>query len=59
LNLYRLHRDAAILVDINLLISEFPVVLADALERILFTTANVKILPEVEARTDLKSAEAG
>ncbi len=52
LNLYRLHRDTAILVDINLLTSEFPVVLADALERILFT-ANVGMLPEAEAGTDL------
>jgi hypothetical protein len=42
LNLYRLTRDAAILVDINLLISEFPVVLADALDRILFTVERGK-----------------
>jgi UDP-GlcNAc:undecaprenyl-phosphate/decaprenyl-phosphate GlcNAc-1-phosphate transferase len=58
LNLYRFRRDAAILVDINLLISEFPVVLADALDRILFT-ANVGVLPEAEADTGLASAEAG
>ena len=57
LNLYRLHRDTGILVDINLLISEFPVVLADALERVLFT-ANAG-MPEAEADTYLTSAEAG
>jgi len=55
LNLYRLHRDAAILVDINLLISEFPVVLADALERILLT-APAEMLPTAEASTDILSA---
>jgi UDP-GlcNAc:undecaprenyl-phosphate GlcNAc-1-phosphate transferase len=59
LNLYRLHGGSgAILVDINLLTSEFPVVLADALERILLT-ANVGMLPEAEADTDLASAETG
>jgi UDP-GlcNAc:undecaprenyl-phosphate/decaprenyl-phosphate GlcNAc-1-phosphate transferase len=58
LNLYRLHRDTAILVDINLLTSEFPIVLADALERIL-STATVGVLPEPETGTDLASAEAG
>jgi UDP-GlcNAc:undecaprenyl-phosphate/decaprenyl-phosphate GlcNAc-1-phosphate transferase len=58
LNLYRLRRDTAILVDINLLTSEFPVVIADALERILFT-ANAGMLPDAEASTDLTSAEAG
>jgi len=57
LNLYRLHRDTGILVDINLLISEFPVVLADALERILFTA--YAGMPEAESDTDLASAEAG
>jgi UDP-GlcNAc:undecaprenyl-phosphate GlcNAc-1-phosphate transferase len=58
LNLYRLHRDTAILVDINLLTSEFPVVLADALDRILCTTKQ-GVLPEEDAGTDLASAEAG
>lgn len=58
LNLYWLHRDTAILVDINLLTSDFPVILADALERIFFTT-NVGMLPDAEASTDLTSAEAG
>ena len=58
LNLYRLHRDAVILVDINLLISDFPVVLADALERI-FSTADMQMLPEKEASTGLMPAEAG
>jgi UDP-GlcNAc:undecaprenyl-phosphate/decaprenyl-phosphate GlcNAc-1-phosphate transferase len=58
LNLYRLHAGAAIQVDINLLISEFPVVLADALERIC-STANVEMLAEAETGTDLASAEAG
>jgi hypothetical protein len=56
LNLYRRHTDAALLVDINLLISDFPLALADALERILSTT-NVEILPEAGA--DFRSAEAG
>jgi UDP-GlcNAc:undecaprenyl-phosphate/decaprenyl-phosphate GlcNAc-1-phosphate transferase len=58
LSLCRLHRDTAILVDINLLTSEFPIVLADALERIL-STAKVGMLPEPETGTDLASAEAG
>jgi len=58
LNLYRLYTDAAIMVDVNLLISDFPGVLADALERI-FSTANVETLPEAEAGTDFMSAEAG
>jgi len=46
------------MVDVNLLISDFPGVLADALERI-FSTANVETLPEAEAGTDFMSAEAG
>jgi UDP-GlcNAc:undecaprenyl-phosphate GlcNAc-1-phosphate transferase len=58
LNLYRFGRDPAILVDINLLISGFPVVLADALEQSLFTT-DLRIIPEVEMGTRLGSAEAG
>jgi len=58
LNLYRPYTDAAMLVDINLLISDFPVVLADALERI-FSPANVEMLPEEEAGTGFMSAEAG
>ena len=52
LNLYRHHRDTAILVDINLLISEFPVILADALERILFTD-KVGMPPEAEASAEI------
>jgi hypothetical protein len=55
LTLYRPYTDAAILVDINLLIADFPVVLADALERI-FSTAHVKRSPEAEASTDTLSA---
>jgi hypothetical protein len=58
LNLYRLRRGAGIVVDLNLLISEFPVVLADALERVVFTT-NAGMLPEAGPGTDLASAEAG
>jgi UDP-GlcNAc:undecaprenyl-phosphate GlcNAc-1-phosphate transferase len=58
LNLYRLRRDTAILVDINLLTSDFPVVLADALERILLS-ANLGMLHEAEAGTDFASAETG
>jgi UDP-GlcNAc:undecaprenyl-phosphate GlcNAc-1-phosphate transferase len=58
LRLYRLRRGAGIVVDVNLLISEFPVALADALERVLFTT-NAGMLPEAGAGTDLASAEAG
>ena len=58
LNLYRLRGGAGIVVDVNLLISEFPVVLADALERVLFTT-NAGMLPEARSGTDLASAEAG
>jgi len=55
LTLYRPYTDAAILVDINLLISDFPEVLADALERI-FSTADVKLRPEVESSPDILSA---
>jgi len=55
LALYRPYTDAAILVDINLLISDFPVVLAEALERI-FSTAHVKRSLEAEASTDTLSA---
>jgi UDP-GlcNAc:undecaprenyl-phosphate GlcNAc-1-phosphate transferase len=58
LNLYRLQRDTLILVDINLLTSEFRVVLADALERTLIT-ANVGRLPDAEVGTGLAPAEAG
>jgi hypothetical protein len=58
LNLYQLRRDTTILVDINLLTSDFPVVLADALDRIL-STANVGTLPDAKTGTDLAPAEAG
>jgi len=43
------------MVDINLLISDFPEVLADALERI-FSTADVKLRPDAESSTDILSA---
>ena len=46
------------MVDINLLTSEFRVVLADALERTLIT-AKVGILPDAEVGTGLAPAEAG
>jgi UDP-GlcNAc:undecaprenyl-phosphate GlcNAc-1-phosphate transferase len=52
----RLYTDRALLVDTNLLTSDFPVVLADALDRALAPKEGV--VPEVTASTELIAAEA-
>jgi hypothetical protein len=56
IKIYRLYRDRALLVDTNLLTSVFPVVLADALERVL--ASDEVMISEVAASTEFIAAEA-
>jgi UDP-GlcNAc:undecaprenyl-phosphate GlcNAc-1-phosphate transferase len=56
MRIYRLYADRALLVDINLLTSLFPMVLADAVERVLASKEGA--VPEVAANTEFIAAEA-
>lgn len=56
LNIYRLYSERALQLDINLLTSVFPVALADALDRALFTNEEAIITPR---ETGVLAAEAG
>jgi len=56
MKIYRVYTDHPLLVDTNLLISVFPVVLADALDRTL--TSNEAVVPEATASTDFMAAQA-
>jgi UDP-GlcNAc:undecaprenyl-phosphate GlcNAc-1-phosphate transferase len=56
IRIYRLYSNRALLVDTNLLTSVFPVVLADAVERVLASTEGA--VPEVTANTEFIEAEA-
>jgi UDP-GlcNAc:undecaprenyl-phosphate GlcNAc-1-phosphate transferase len=56
MKIYRFYTDRALLVDINLLTSVFPVVLADALDRALIPKQGV--VPEETTSTDFMAAEA-
>ncbi len=56
MNIYRLYTDRALLLDINLLISVFPIALADALDRAL--TPTEEVFPETETGGKFVAAEA-
>src|SRR6202022_85042 len=56
MRIHRLYADRALLVDINLFTSLFPMVLADAVERVLASKEGA--VPEVTANTDFTAAEA-
>jgi hypothetical protein len=56
IRIYRLYSNRALLVDTNLLTSVFPVVLADAVERVLASKEGA--VPEVIANTEFIAAEA-
>jgi hypothetical protein len=56
IRIYRLYTDRALLVDTNLLTSVFPLVLADAVERVLASKEGA--VPEVTANTEFIAAEA-
>lgn len=56
MKIYRFYSDRALLVDTNLLTSAFPVVLAEALDRVL--TPKRGVVPEVTSSTDVLAAEA-
>ncbi len=56
MKIYRFYTDRALLVDSNLLTSDFPVVLADALDRVL--NAKQGGVPEATASTDFISEVA-
>jgi UDP-GlcNAc:undecaprenyl-phosphate/decaprenyl-phosphate GlcNAc-1-phosphate transferase len=56
MKIYRFYTDRALLLDTNLLTSDFPVVLADALDRALIPKQGA--IPEVTTDTDLMAAEA-
>lgn len=56
LEVYRLYNERPLLLDINLLTSDFPTVLADALDRVV---ATFEVLPVVETYTQFRAAEAG
>jgi hypothetical protein len=55
--MYRHYNAHPLLLDINLLISVFPVVLADALDRVLSTS--VEAFPQVDTDIEFSAAEAG
>jgi len=56
MEVYRVYNERPLLLDINLLTSHFPTVLADALDRVLVA---FEVLPEVETYTQFRAAEAG
>ncbi len=56
IRIYRLYSNRALLVDTNLLTSVFPVVLADAVERVLASKESA--VPEVTESTEFIAAEA-
>jgi len=56
MEIYRLYNERPLLLDINLLTSDFPTVLADALDRVL---AKFEVLPEAETYPQFRAAEAG
>ena len=56
MTIYRLYADRELQFDINLLISVFPVALADALDRT--SRPVVEILPTAEPRSELAAAQA-
>src|ERR1035441_4019728 len=56
MKIYRFYKDRALLVDTNLLTSDFPVVLADALDRTL--SSKEGMVAVLTASTDFTAAEA-
>ena len=56
LEIYRFYSERPLLVDINLLTSVFPAVLADALRR---TFVEAEVLPEMQMAPQFSAAEAG
>jgi len=56
MKIYRFYTDRALLVDTNLLTSDFPVVLADALDRVL--SSKEGMVAALTASTDFTAAEA-
>src|SRR5215469_5212875 len=56
MEIYRVYNERPLLLDINLLTSDFPTVLADALDRVL---TKVEVLPEAETYPQFRVAEAG
>jgi len=56
MKIYRFYTDRALLIDSNLLTSVFPVVLADALDRVLNSKDGG--VPETTASTDFMAEEA-
>jgi len=56
MKIYRFYAARALLVDTNLLISDFPVVLADALDRVL--SSGTRVVGIMTASTDFTAAEA-
>jgi hypothetical protein len=57
ITIHRLYREQPLQLDINLLTSEFPTVLADALDRII--THEAIVLPTASAKDGLMEAQAG
>jgi UDP-GlcNAc:undecaprenyl-phosphate/decaprenyl-phosphate GlcNAc-1-phosphate transferase len=55
--MYRLYNARPLLLDINLLISVFPVVLADSLDRVL--SSAVEVFPQADTDMEFSAAEAG
>ena len=55
LEIHRFYNDRPLLVDIDLLTSSFPVVLAEALHRAVMS----EVLPEIPMDTEFRAAEAG
>jgi hypothetical protein len=56
MKIYRLYTDRGLLVDTNFLISIFPVVLADALDRAL--ASHEVVVPEATGNSEFIAAEA-
>lgn len=57
MQVHRLYHERPLQLDVNLLISEFPIALADALERVL--GAAIVMAPNTNAGPDLIQAQAG
>jgi len=59
LEIYRIYNVRPLMLDINLLTVDFPVILADAIERALSTAGNVELIPQADTAMEFSAAQAG
>jgi hypothetical protein len=59
MHVHRLYHERPLQLDVNLLISEFPIALADALERVLGRAGAMNMAPSTNSGQGLMQAQAG